>query len=47
MNFNTDITKQVQEIIFSPKSKKGFILYYCLIMPMLLGYPPKNTWNYT
>ena len=45
MNFDPDTTKQAQEVIFSSKLKKRFILHYCLVMPMLLGYLPKNTWE--
>ena len=45
MNFNLDTTKQAQEVIFSRKLKERFILRYCLIMPMLLGYLPKNPWE--
>ena len=45
MNFNSDITKQAQEVIFSGKLKKRFILHYCLMMPLLLGYLPKNAWE--
>ena len=43
MNFNSDTAKQAQEVNFNRKSKKGFILHYCLIMPVLLGHLPKNT----
>ena len=45
MNFNPDTTKQAQEIILSRKLKKKFILHYCLIMLVLLGHLPKNTWE--
>ena len=45
MNFNPDSTKQAQEVIFSRKLKKRFILHYYLIMPVLLGHLPKNTWK--
>ena len=51
-NLNKDLeriskwaTKQAEEVIFSHKSKKRFILHYCLIMPVLLGHLPKNTWE--
>ena len=49
-NLNKDLerntTKQAQEVIFSRKSKKKkSILHYCLIMPVLLGHLPKNTWE--
>ena len=45
MDFNPDATKQAQEVIFSRKFKKRFILHYCLTMPILLGHLPKNTWE--
>ena len=45
VDFNPDTTRQSQEVIFSCKLKKRFILIYCLIMPMLLGHLPKNAWE--
>ena len=42
---NSDTIKEAQEVISSCKLKKMFILYYCLIMPALLGHLPKNTWE--
>ena len=45
MNFNPDTTKQAQEVTFSRKLKKKFILHYCLTMPVLLGHLPKNIWE--
>ena len=45
MNFNPDTIKQAQEVIFSRKVKKHFIVHYYLIMLVLLGHLPQNTWE--
>ena len=45
VDFNPDTTRQSQEVIFSCKLKKRFILIYYLIMPMLLGHLSKNAWE--
>ena len=42
MNFYPDTTKHAQEVIFSCKWKKKFILHYHLIMLALLRHPPKK-----
>ena len=47
INFNPATTKQAQEVIFSRKFKKRFILHYNLIMSMLLGHFPKTLGDYS